>query len=182
MFSCRLTGKVVTTDVVELSILYEAPDLGLLQVVEAVVVGSTEVSAKTAVMASDDNTATTGLDLGVDAVLDTQAGSLACIVEDGRVFVVSGTSEVDDAVGGQDVLCASGRVLGGAASNQLGLAVVEELLVKGQMLLLGKDGIVGLQSVFLKQGLITNRLDICRNWSQLRALQQKALCAGSGKV
>lgn len=148
------------TDVVHLGVLDELPDLGLLQVVQVVVVGSAEVGAQASVVAGDDGAATASLLLGVDAVLDAEASGLDGVVEDGRVLVVAGTADVDDAVGGQDVLGTSGAVLGSTAGDELGIVVVEEVLVEGDVLLLGEDGIVGLEAVLVEQGLVTNGLDV----------------------
>lgn len=156
-----LTSEVEATDVVHLGVLDELPDLGLLQVVQVVVVGSTEVGAQASVVASDDGTAAASLLLGVDAVLDTEASGLDGVVEDGRVLVVAGTADVDDAVGREDVLGTSGAVLGSAASDELGIIVVQEVLVERDVLLLGEDGIVGLEAVLVEQGLVTDGLDVC---------------------
>lgn len=156
-----LTGEVVASNVVDLGVLDESPVLGLLQVVQVVVVGSAEVSAETAVVAGDDDAASAGGLLLVDAVLDTQAGGLDGIVQGGGVLVVADAAEVDDAVGGQDVLGATGGVLGSTTGNELGVEVVEEVLVEAEVLLLGEDGVVGLEVVLLQQGLITDGLDVC---------------------
>ena len=98
---------------------------------------------------------------GVNAVFDAQAGSLDSIVQNGRVFIVAGAAEVDDAVGGQDVLGATGRVLRSAASDELGVVVVEQVLVQGDVLLLGEDGVVFLEAILVQQGLVADGLDIC---------------------
>lgn len=156
-----LTGEVVASNVVDLGVLDESPVLGLLQVVQVVVVGSAEVSAETAVVAGDDNAASAGGLLLVDAVLDTQAGGLDGIVQGGGVLVVADAAEVDDAVGGQDILGATGGVLGSTAGDELGVEVVEEVLVEAEVLLLGEDGVVGLEVVLLQQGLVTDSLDVC---------------------
>lgn len=163
----KLTSEVVSTDVVELSTLDQSPDVLTLQVLEVVVVGSTEVSAERAVVASDDYTALSGRDLGVDAVLDAETDLLDGVTEGGGVLVVTDTTEVDDAVGGQDVLGTTGGVLGGTTSNQLGVVVVEQVLVERGVLLLGQDGIVVLEAVLVEQSLVTNGLDIWRDMSEL---------------
>ena len=155
------TGEVEATNVVVISVLNQAPDLGLLQVVKTVVVSSTEVSAERAVVAGNDDTAAASLLLGVDAVLDAQARLLDSIVKDSRVLVITGTAEVDDAVGGQDVLGTAGGVLGGATSNELGVVVVEKVFVEGNVLLLGEDGVVGLEAVLVEKGLVAEGLDVC---------------------
>lgn len=156
----RRTGEVEAADVVDLGVLNQAPDLGLLQVVEAVVVGRAQIRAQAAVVARDDDAAAARLLLGVDAVLDAQARRLDGIVQDGRVLVVAGAADVDDAVGGQDVLGAAGRVLRRAAGDELGVVVVEEVLVERDVLLVGEDGVVGLQAVLVEQGLVTEGLDV----------------------
>ena len=113
-------------------------------------VGSTELSYHAAVVASDDDTATAGGDLGVDTVLDAETGLLDGIVEDGGILVVTDTTEVHDAVGGEHVLRATGSVLGGTTGDQLGVVVVEELLVDGEVLLLGQDGVVLLELILVE--------------------------------
>jgi hypothetical protein len=50
--------------------------------------------------------------------------------------------------------------LGGAAGDQLGIVVVEEVLVDVEVLGLGQDGIIGLEPVLLEQGLVAKGLDI----------------------
>lgn len=155
------TCEVITTNVVHIGVLNELPDLRLLQVVEIVVVGGAEISAQASVVAGNDNTATTSLLVGVDAVLDAKASSVDSILHDGGVLVIASTAEVDDAVGGQDVLGTTGRVLGGTTSNQLGIEVVEQILVQREVLLLGQDGVICLESILVEKGLVANSLDIC---------------------
>lgn len=114
---------MVAANVVDVGVLDQAPDLGLLEVVEAVVVGGAEVGAHAAVVAGDDDAAAAGGLGRLDAVLDAQAGLLDGVLEDGGVLVVADAAEVDDAIVGQQVLGAAGRVLGGAAGDELGLVV-----------------------------------------------------------
>jgi hypothetical protein len=132
-----ITGEVEATNVVHPGVLHEAPDFRLLQVVDVIVVGSSEVSAETPVVASNDNTTATSLDGLLDAVLDTQTSGLDGIVQNGRVLVVTGATNVHDAVGRQHVLGATRRVLGSSASDELGVVVVEEVFVERLVLLLG---------------------------------------------
>lgn len=152
---------MVASNVVDLGVLNEGPVLGLLQVVQVVVVGSAQVSAETAVVAGDDDAASAGGLLLVHAVLDTQASGLDGIVQRGSVLVVADAAKVDDAVGRQHVLGATGRVLGSTAGDELGVEVVEEVLVEAEVLFLGEDGVVGLEVVLLQQGLVTDGLDVC---------------------
>ncbi|KAI6766529.1 hypothetical protein HG531_011751 [Fusarium graminearum] len=155
-----LTSEVETTDVVDLGVLNELPDLGLLQVVKVVVVGSTEVSAQASVVTGNDGTATASLLLGIDTVLDAEASSLDGVVKDGRVLVVTSTANVDNAVGRKDVLGASSTVLSSTASNELGIVVVEEILVERDVLLLSEDSIVRLEAVLVQKSLVTLSLDV----------------------
>lgn len=152
---------MVTTNIVDLGALDKAPDLGLLQVVQAVVVGGAQVGAETPVVAGDDDAAAAGGLGGLDAVLDAEAGLLDGVLEDGGVLVVTDAAEVDDAVVGQDVLGAAGRVLGGAAGDELGLEVVQQVLVDGLVLVLGQDGVVGLEAVLGEELIVSVGLDVC---------------------
>lgn len=153
-------GEVVPADVVGLCVLDESPDVWALEVLEVVVVGGAELGDHGAVVARDDDAAAAGGDLGVYAVLDPEADLLDGIAEDGGVLVVAGAAEVDDRVGCEDVLGSAGGVLSGAAGDELGVVVVEEVLVDGEVLLLGEDGVVGLEAVFFEEGLVAKGLDI----------------------
>lgn len=157
----KLTCEVVTADIVDLGALDEAPDLGLLEVVQVVVVRGAQVGAETPVVAGDDDAAAAGGLGGLDAVLDAEAGLLDGVLEDGGVLVVADAAQVDDAVVGQDVLGAAGRVLGGAAGDELGLEVVQQVLVDGLVLVLGQDGVVGLEAVLGEELIVAVGLDVC---------------------
>jgi hypothetical protein len=152
---------VVATNVEHLGALSQSPDVGPLQVLEVVVVRRTERRAERAVVASDDDGAPAGRHLGVDPVLDTQADGADGVLEDGGVLVVADAADVDHAVGRENVLGAAGRVLGGAAGDELGIVVVEEVLVDGEVAVLGEDGVVGLEVVLGQEGVITGGLDVC---------------------
>lgn len=152
---------MVTADIVDLGALNEAPDLGLLEVVQVVVVRGAQVGAETPVVAGDDDAAAAGGLGGLDAVLDTEAGLLDGVLEDGGVLVVADTAQVDDAVVGQDVLGSAGGVLGGAAGDELGLEVVQQVLVEGLVLVLGQDGVVGLEAVLGEELIVAIGLDVC---------------------
>ncbi len=168
----RHTGEVEATNVEDIGVLGKGPDLGLLQVVEVVVVGGAEVGAERAVVAGDNGAAAAGGLLGVDAVLDTKAGGLDGIVKGGGVLVIADAAKIDDAVGGEDVLGAAGAVLGGAAGDQLGLVVVEEVLVERDVLLLSQDGVVGLELVLVEELLVTDGLDVCREVALVNQMPQ----------
>jgi hypothetical protein len=168
---------VETTNVVDLSVLNELPNLGLLQVVEVVVVGSTEVSAQASVVTSDDGTATASLLLRVDTVLDSKASSLDSVVKNGRVLVVTSTTDVDDTVGRKDVLGTSSTVLSSTASNELGIVVVEKVLVERDVLLLGEDSIIRLETILIQKSLVTLSLDVYkRPKGNMSAIDQCGTC------
>lgn len=160
------------TNVEDVGVLGKGPDLGLLQVVEVVVVGGAEVGAEGAVVAGDNGAAAAGGLLGVDAVLDTKAGGLDGIVKGGGVLVIADAAKINDAVGGEDVLGAAGAVLSGAAGDQLGLVVVEEVLVERDVLLLGQDGVVGLELVLVEELLVTDGLNVCREVALVNQMPQ----------
>jgi hypothetical protein len=166
------TSEVVTTDIVHLSILNQLPNVRALQVFQVVVVRGAQLGAHAAVVAGDDNAAAAGGNLGVDAVLDAQAGLLAGVAEDGGVLVVAGAAKVHDAVGRQDVLGAARRVLGRAAGDQFGIVVVEQVLEDVLVLGLGQDGVVGLKAVFLEQGLVAEGLNVCEGRSVYVGLER----------
>jgi hypothetical protein len=156
---------MVTTDIVSLSVLNEGPNLRLLQVLNIVVVGRAQFRTHAAVVAGDDDGAAARLDLGVHTVFDAKASLLDSIVEDGGVLVVANTTDVNDAVGGQDVLGTASGVLGSSSGDQLGVIVVEEVLEDALVLFLGEDSIVGLESVLFEEGLVADSLDIWKKVS-----------------
>jgi hypothetical protein len=153
-------GEMVTADEVMRGVLDELPDLGALQMVKIVVVGSTQVCAHGAVVSSDHDTAAAGLLLLVNPVLDPETGLLDGVVEDGSVLVITDTAEVDDRVRRKDVLGTPSGVLGSSAGNELCGIVVQEILVDIQVLLFGEDGIVGFQAILCEERIITQSLDI----------------------
>lgn len=154
------TSEVVAANVVHLSILDQAPDLRLLQVIKAVVVGSTQIRAHAPVVARNHHTAPARRLRRLDTVFDTKASLLDGILEDRGVLVVADTAEVYDAVVGQQVLRATGGVLSRAASNELGIVVVEKLLVERLVGFLGEDGVVGLQVVLGEELIAAEGLDV----------------------
>lgn len=151
---------MVATNVIHLSVLHQTPDLGLLQVIKSVVVGGTQIGAHAPVVARNHHTTPSGGLRRLNAVLDTEASLLHGILEDGGVLVVADAAQVDNAVVGQHVLGTSGCVLGGAAGDELGVVVVEQLLVEGLVGLLSKDSIVGLQVVLGEELITAECLDV----------------------
>lgn len=51
-------------------------------------------------------------------------------------------------------LGASGCVLGSSAGDELCIMVINQVVVETHMFLLGKDGVVGLETVLLEHGII----------------------------
>jgi len=144
-------SEVVATDVEELCTLNKLPDLLALQMLKVVVVGSAQLSDHASVMASDDNTTATGRLLCINTVLNVHTGLLDCLVKRLGILIVTNTTEEDDAILWEKVLCATGGVLGSAAGNELSIEVVQEIIEETCVLFLSKDGVVGLDAVLLKE-------------------------------
>ena len=66
-------------------------------------------------------------------------------------------------VGRQHVLGPAGRVLRGTPSNQLGIVVVEEVIVQSEVLVLGQYGVIRFKLVLVEQSLIANGLNVYKN-------------------
>ena len=93
-----------TTNVVELGLLNERPDVRLLQVVDLVLVSRSKVGTHAAVVASDDDTAlASGLGI-IDAVFGVDAGLSAGLLQDFSFLVTADAADVEDRVVGEDVL------------------------------------------------------------------------------
>ena len=98
---------MVSTDVVDLGLLNQRPDLGLLEVLELVLVGSSKVGTHAAVVTSDDNTTLTSGHSFIDTVLGVDTGLLTGLLEDVTVLVLTNTADVDDGLLGEQVLKAT---------------------------------------------------------------------------
>jgi len=97
-------GQVISTNVVDLSLLDQIPDLRLLQVLRLVLVSGSKVGAHAAVVASDDDTALAGgLDI-VDTVFGVDTGLGASVLQEIGIFVLANAANVDDRVVGEDIL------------------------------------------------------------------------------
>jgi hypothetical protein len=90
----------------------------LLQVVKLVAVGSSEVGAQAAVVASDNDTATAGGLSLVDTVADLKTSLLSGISENVGVLVLANAAEVDDRLGRENVLRCE-LVLGAAEAEPI---------------------------------------------------------------
>jgi len=108
----------------------------------------------------NNNTTSAGGDFGIHTVFDAETGYLHGIVQDSGILVVTGATKVNDTVGREDVLGASGSILGSTSRNKLGVVVVKEVVVDSQVLGGSQDGVVRLEAVLLQKGLITDRLDV----------------------
>jgi hypothetical protein len=97
-------SQVVATDIVELGLLNQRPDLGLLQVLDLILIGSSEVGAHTAVVASDDNTALTGGLSLINTVLSVDTSLLAGLLEDVTELVLADAADVDNGLLREHVL------------------------------------------------------------------------------
>lgn len=168
---------MVTTNVVNLGLLDQRPDVRLLQVLRLVLVSSGKVGAHAAVVASDDDTALAGgLDI-IDTVLGVHTGLVASIPEEISIVVLADAAKVDDRVVGEQVLCAAApvsivvrtrprdysngsylsatsSVLGSTTSNQLSIEL-HQLIVEAHVLVLCEDGVVVLESILLQESGVT---------------------------
>lgn len=130
---------------------------------DLVLVCGGEVGAHAPVVAGDDDGASAGGHVVVDAVDGVEADLLVGLDEHIGVLVLSNAADEDDRVLGQHVLCASGSVLGGTTGVEVGLVVGQEVIVDAQVLVLGENGIVGLESVLVEQGLVTAPSSVFEN-------------------
>ena len=60
--------------------------------------------------------------------------------------------------GGPYYLGSTSGVLRGTAGDQLGVAVVEQVVEDAHVFLLGEDGVVGFEAVFLEHGGVAERV------------------------
>lgn len=96
--------QVVTTNVVELGLLNERPDVRLLEMLDFVLVSGSKMSAHAAVVAGDDDTAlASGLDI-VDAVFRVDTSLLAGLGEDISILVATDAADVKSRVFRKNVL------------------------------------------------------------------------------
>lgn len=86
--------------------------------------------------------------LAVDEVLGSHACGIVLLAQDVGVLIFAHAADVDGRFGREDVLGAPCGILGGAAGEEDGGAVVEEVFVDAEMFFFGEDGVVGLEAVF----------------------------------
>lgn len=55
---------------------------------------------------------------------------------------------------GKGYLGAAGGVLGGAAGDEFGVAVLEQVFVEGHVFFFGEDGVVGFEAVVREHGFV----------------------------
>jgi len=166
-------GQVVSTNVVDLSLLDQIPDLRLLQVLGLVLISGSKVGAHAAVMASDDDTALAGGLNIVDTVFSVDTSLGASVLQEIGVFILANAANVDDRVVGEDVLdnlsktdfhfpaiairaylSTTSGVLGSTTSNELSVKL-HQLIVETHVLVLGEDGVVVLESILLQESGVT---------------------------
>lgn len=111
-------------------------------------------------MIGDYNTTSSGGLFLVNTVFDAETSGLDGIVQDSSVFVIADSSKEYDAVGWEDVLGSTSGVLGAASGNQFGGVVVEEVFVDWDVLFLGEDRVIGFETIFVEEGLVSLGLDI----------------------
>jgi hypothetical protein len=97
-------SQVVSTNVVELGLLNQRPDFGLLEVLNLVLVGSSKVGTHAAIVASDDNTTLAGRLGFINTVLGVDTGLLTGLLEDVTVLVLANAANVDNGLLGKHVL------------------------------------------------------------------------------
>ena len=95
---------MVTADIIHLGLLNEFPDLGGLQVGEFVLVCGVQGGDHAAVVAGDDDAAAAGGVGGVYEVLGPEPGGGAGGAEGFGIFVLADAADIEDGIGGKDVL------------------------------------------------------------------------------
>ena len=97
---------MVSTNVVDLGLLDERPDVRLLKMFKLILVRSSEMSAHATVVASNNHTALAGgLDI-IDTVLGVNACMLTGLLKRIGVLVLANAANVENRVLGEHVLLA----------------------------------------------------------------------------
>lgn len=147
--------QVEATHVVHLGVLHNLPVLGLLEMLELVVVGGGQIGSQRAVGAVDQGRALSGRDIVVDKVVRVDASGLVGLEQELAVLVLTDGSKVDNRLGREDVLGTTCSVLGSTTSDQDDIGKSKDLFVDGHVLLLDENGVVLLEVVLVKVGLVT---------------------------
>ena len=82
--------------------------------------------------------------LFVDSVLDMDALLFALLAQAVGVVVLAHAADVPDGVGWQHVGCAAGGVLGAAAGDEFGVAVLQKVVVEGHVFGFSENRVVEL--------------------------------------
>lgn len=98
-------SEMVTSDVVNLGILDELPDLRGLEVLKLVVVGGSKLGDHRAVMASDNNGAAASRVVRLNTIFSANTAlGLASVTELVRGSILPNATDVDGGLGRKDVL------------------------------------------------------------------------------
>lgn len=111
-------------------------------------------------MACDHNATASSPLLCIDTILNTETSSFDSIGQDCRILVITDTANVDDGVWWEYVLGAAGGVLCGTTSYELGIIVIEKVLVETKVLFFSEDCIICFEAIFFEKSGITNALDV----------------------
>lgn len=95
---------MVATDEVDLSLFNEVPDLGLLEVIKLVLIGSSQMGNQASVVAGDDDTASTGRLNIIYTVFNSETGLCTGLSEDIGILVLANAADVEDRVLGENIL------------------------------------------------------------------------------
>lgn len=196
---------MITANKVGLGLLCHCPVL--FQMLNLVSVGCSKICNHAPVVASNDDTTSTGWLLLVVTISDSKASLLVCVLQNICILVLANAAKEDHRVGLEQVLRTKGIVslkimdihfdtasplheqpgrlfsmhigpsqvptnwafllvstylsssccvLSCTSCQQLRIAVLDQLLVKCQVLLLSEDGVVCLQAILLKKCVVTN--------------------------
>lgn len=78
----------------------------------------------------------------------------ALLSQDFGVLVVAHAAYVPHRLGWQHVLCSSGCVLGGAAWNELCVAVLDQIVIQAHLVGFGEECVVEFQPILLEHGFV----------------------------
>ena len=171
---------MVPADVVHPRLLYHGPYPRLPEVLDLVLVRGREVRAHGPVVSRDHHAAPARRLLLVDPVLDVDALLFALLAKCLGVLVRAHATHVPDAVGREHVRGTPRGVLGGAAGDDLGVAVLQQVVVQGHVLGFGEDGVVEFEVVLFEHLVVARRRseDVLENLRQ--PLEGQCRCSRVG--